>query len=81
MKLLEWIEQQPAPVTAAIIVFASVAGLFLTLVGGELGAIGAVVLYSSGWLSRHLALPKNHPYLDADKHGESYFHKEVWVSE
>ena len=81
MKLLEWFEQLPAPLTAFVSVILSVGGLFLAIIGGDVGAAGAVIAYTAGWLSRHLALPRAHPYLEEGKHGKSYFHEEVKPSE
>jgi len=74
LKILKWWENRSSLIRALVYTVNMVAGLFLILTGGELGVIGGVLLYCTGWMSRHTQNPKAGNILDPGRHPVMEYH-------
>lgn len=73
-KILLWWENRSSLIRALVYTVNMVAGLFLILAGKEIGVIGGILLYCTGWLSRHTQNPKAGNILDSERHPVMDYH-------
>lgn len=74
MDFLKWWEQRSSLVRAGVYTVSMLSGGLAALYGGKPGVIGAVLLYMTGWLSRHTQNPEAANLLDPDRHQVMDYH-------
>lgn len=72
----EWYERRTPLLHALVGTILPISGLFLSLIGGKIGAFGAILAYMAGYHSRHTQDPNAGNFLNPEKHPRSYFHRE-----